>query len=218
MLTSARPRTLVLVVSDVVIDVAMLGPRGVELGARQVVPITADSATLWNAIEQLGELDRITLVGSDPGGVCAAVARESQRPLRHMTRGALHWRRVIRGEGIELALTLGSRFGSTLYHGGIELPGFDLGAQLVRKDRRLRDYLAPRVVAHRGTETWLRRVRRAVDELLAVWNPTTLYIARPPTLPMPELGAQVVVVSTRTSLEDALLVWRDEPEQSSLRA
>jgi len=217
MRTSARPRTLVLVVSDVVIDVAMLGPQGRELGARQVVPTTTETATLWNAIEQLGEFDRITLVGADRHGLCDKIVRQSQRPLRKISLGELHWKRVISGNGVELALTLGSRFGSTLYYGGVEIPGFDLGMQLVRKDRRIREYLVPRVFERRGADAWLRRLTRAVDEILAVWNPTTLYIAAPPTLPIPQVPSQVVIVHSRLSLEDALLVWSDEPDRTPER-
>src|SRR5690606_18329545 len=167
------------------------------------------------AIEQLGEFDRITLVGHDPGRLCETIARQSQRPMRAMSRGALHWRRVITGEGIELALTLGPRFGSSVYVGGVELPGIDIGAQLVRKDRRVREYLASRVLERRGTDVWLRRVRRAVDEILGVWNPTRLYLAVPPTLPVPELPAQVAVVPARVSLEDALLVWDAAPDRAT---
>lgn len=214
MRTSARPRTLVLVVSDTVIDVAMLGPHGRELGPRQVVPITTETATLWTAIEQLGEFDRITLVGADRHGLCDKIVRQSHRPLRQISAGELHWRRVISGSGVELALTLGPRFGSALYHGGVEIPGCDLGMQLVRKDRRIREYLAPRVFERRGADAWLRRIIRTVDEILAVWNPTTLFIAAPPTLPMPEATSRVVVVHSRLCLEDALLVWNAEPERA----
>lgn len=207
MRTSARPRTLVLVVSDVVIDVAMLGPQGRELGPRQVVPRTAETASLWAAIEQLGEFDRVTLVGPDPHGLCARLARDSQRPVARMSHGDFHWRRAITGEGVELAVTLGPRFGATLYHAGLEVPGVDIGQQLVRKSRRLRDYLAVRVAERKGHDVWLRRVTRAVDELLGVWNPTALYLAVPPTLPMPALPGHVVVVTAQSSLEPALRVW-----------
>lgn len=207
MRTSARPRTLVLAFSDLVIDVAMLGPRGHDLGARQTVPITTETATLWNAIEQLGELDRITVVGADRHGLGDKIARQSQRPLRHMSLGELHWSRVISSEGVELVLSLAPRFGSLVYHRGVELPGFDLGAQLVRKDRRVREYLSPHVLETKGQSTWLKRVSRTVEELLAVWRPTTLFLAAPPTLPMPALEPPVVVVPSRTSLEDALRVW-----------
>jgi hypothetical protein len=165
MRTSARPRTLVLVVSDLVIEVAMLGPRGHDLGVRQTVP------------------------------------------LRQMSHGELHWSHVISGEGIELALTLAPRFGSVVYHSGIELPGLELGSQRVRKDRRVREYLSPHVLESKGLATWQKRVTRTIDELVAVWNPTTLFISAPPSLPMPELLPPAVVVPSRSSLEDALRVW-----------
>jgi hypothetical protein len=208
MLTSARPRTLVLIVSDVVVDVAMLGPRGTELGPRQVVPLTTETATLWQAIGALGEFDRITLVGADRAGLGAQIAHQSQRPLRHMSYGRLHWSRVITGRGVELALGLAPRLTSTQYHDGIEVPGLELGSQLARKDKRYREYLAPRVLERKGHDAWINRVARSLDEILAVWNPTTLFVAAPPELPMPdELPPQVVVVPPRDSLEDALLVW-----------
>jgi len=207
MRTSARPRTLVLDVSDVVIEVAMLGPQGQELGPRQLVPITTETATLWLAIEQLGEFDRITLIGSDPHGLGEKIARRSQRPLRSMSAGDLYWRNVISGRGVELAITIGPRFSSSLYYSGVEIPGANLGMQLIRKDRRLREYLAPRVLERRGEEKWLERVTRAVDEILAVWNPTTLYIALPPGLPMPALPSHVVLSPAPAGLEETLRVW-----------
>ncbi len=213
MLTSARPRTLVLVVSDVVIEVAMLGPRGTELGPRQVVPITTETASLWQAINVLGEFDRITVVGADSSGIGAVVARQSQRPVRQMSYGRLQWSRVIAGRGVELALVLEPRLASTIYHDGLEVPGLQLGSQLARKGKRYREYLAPRVVERKGIEAWTKRVTRAIDELVAVFSPTTLYVAT--DLPMPEaLPAQVVVVPLRSPLEDALLIW--EPPSVTL--
>lgn len=219
MLTSARPRTLVLWLSDVTIDVAMLGPRGQQLGERYTVPLTTETATLWRVIDELGEFDRITLIGSDPNELAARIARESQRPLRAMSEGVLRWNHVLTGRGTELALSLAPRFKAHLYLNGAELPGTDFGAQLVRKDKRLREYLAPRVLAKRGEEKWLRRVSRALDELIAVWNPTTLYIATPPELPMPaELDARVVVVPAHDPLVDALSVWNEQRESVAAHA
>jgi hypothetical protein len=219
MLTSARPRTLVLVVSDVVIDVAMLGPSGRELGPRQVAPITTETATLWRAIDPLGEFDRITLVGGDRNNLGHRIARESQRPLRSMSHGSLHWSQLIQGSGVELGITLAPRFTTSLFHDGIEVPGIDVGWQLARKGKRMREYLACRVAERRGTEAWLRRVTRALEELLAVWSPTRLYLAAPSTVPMPEaLPAQVVIVPSRDSLEDALLVWNHAPGAELPRA
>lgn len=215
MLTSARPRTLVLIVSDVVIDVAMLGPRGNELGPRQVVPLTSESATLWQAISALGEFDRITVIGADLEGIGAQIAHQSQRPVRQMSYARLHWNRVISGRGVELALVLAPRLAATLYHDGVEVPGLELGSQLARKDKRYREYLAPRVLEKKGREAWVKRMTRSLREILAVWNPTKLYVAVPPELPMPdELPPQVVVVPVRDSVEDALLVW--EPARIAL--
>lgn len=216
MLTSARPRTLVLLMSDVTIDVALLGPRGQPLGERHTVPLTSETATLWRAINELGEFDRITLVGDDAHGLGSRIARESQRPLRAMTDGFLHWNHTLTGQGTELAITLAPRFRAHLYANRTELRGIDIGYQLVRKDKRMREYLAPRVLEKRGAERWVRRIERALGELFTVWNPTTLYIAVPAELPMPtELDDRVVVVPAHDPLADALIVWNDQRESAT---
>lgn len=212
MLTSARPRTLVLAVWDAVIDVAMIGPRGRELGSRQVLPVTTAPEDLWTAIEQLGEFDRITLIGEDPRGLAAQVASESQRPLRTMSQATLRWGHMIAGEGVEVALALGPRFSASVFFNGTELPGIDLGHQRIRKNWRLREFLAPNVFERKGMDTWLRRVKRTTNELLAVWNPAALYLATPPTLPMPELASPVIVVPARNSFADALRAWDVAPD------
>lgn len=214
MLTSARPRTLVLWMSDVTIDVAMLGPRGQQLGDRHTVPLTTETATLWRAINELGEFDRLTLIGSDHHELAARISRESQRPLRAISEGVLRWSHIVTGRGTELAISLAPRFRAHFFVNGAELRDLDVAKQLVRKDKRLGDYLAPRVLAKRGEERWLGRVSRALDELLTVWNPTTLYIAAPPELPLPaDLDARVVVVPDHDPLADALSVW-SEPRAS----
>jgi len=219
MLTSARPRTLVLWLSDVTSHVAMLGPRGQQIGDRHTVPLTTETATLWRVIDELGEFDRITLIGSDSNELASRISRESQRPLRTMSEGFLRWNHALTGSGTELAITLAPRFRAHLYVSGTELPGIDIGSQLVRNDKRLREYLAPRVLQKRGEERWLRRVSRALEELLAVWNPTTLYIAVPPELPIPaDLDERVVVVPAHDPLVDALLVWGEPRDSAEMHA
>lgn len=200
--------------SDLVIEVAMLGPRGNELGPRQSVPVAGETANLWQAIGVHGELDRITRVGADVNGLAARIARESQRPLHAMSWGALRWGRRVAGQGVELVVELAPRLRSTLFHDGVEVPGLDVGALRTRKDRRYREYLAPIVCERKGPDVWRRRVSRAIAEILEVWNPTTLYLAVPATSRLPALSAlptRVELVACPDTYEDALLVWDAEP-------
>jgi hypothetical protein len=211
MQTSARPRTLVLVFTPDATEAALLGPTGIELGARHVVERDAERPTriddLWPTIEQLGEFDRITAVGPDDAAVAADISRQSQRPTRPMTLADLRWGHVVSRRGVELALSLDAQLSSDLFHDGRHVPGLAIGRQRFRKGKTFREYLAPRVLEKKGARAWSRRVARAVDELLAVWNPSTLYLAVADGAPMPRLPDNVVTVPLRLALEPAVELW-----------
>jgi hypothetical protein len=211
MQTSARPRTLVLVFTPEATETALLGPTGIELGPRHVIECDAErparSDDLWPTIEQLGEFDRITAVGRDDSAIAADISRQSQRPTRPMTLAELRWGHVISRRGVELALSLDAQLSSDLFHDGAHVPGLDLGRQRFRKGKTYREYLSPRVLEKKGPRAWSRRLARAVDEILAVWNPSTLYLAAATDAPLPRLPANVVSVPLHLGLEPAVQVW-----------
>ena len=72
---------------------------------------------------------------------------------------------------------------SSLFFAGTFVPGLVLANHRFRKKRTYGEYLAPRVLDRKGVDEWNRRIDRVVAEVLAVWNPTTLYLAGP-TQPM----------------------------------
>ncbi len=211
MQTSARPRTLVIVLEGATAEVAMLGPTGIELGDRMQVatddgPLTAQS--LWPAIEAFGEFDRITVAGDDPHAAATSIAAASQRPLRHLTLGDLRWGPALTRRGVELVLCLAPDLTSALYHDGVRVPGLELGAHCFRKGKTYREYLAPRVLSRKGARTYARRLARAVHHIQAVWNPDALYLALPPSAELPDsLPGIVVMLPTSIELAPALAVW-----------
>ena len=192
-------------------EVAMLGPTGVELGDRMKVatsdgPLTAQS--LWPAIEAFGEFDRITVAGDDPDGAATEIAAASQRPLRHLTLDDLRWGSALARRGVELVLCLARDLTSALYHNGVEVPGFVLGAHPLRKGKTYREYLAPRVLSRKGARIYARRLARAVHQIQAVWNPDALYLVLPADAELPDsLPSFVVILPTSIELEAALAVW-----------
>jgi len=114
---------------------------------------------------------------------------------------------AVQRRGVELALTLDAQLAADLFHDGTQVPGLDLGRQRFRKGKTYREYLAPGVLAKKGPKAWTRRLGRAVDEILAVWNPATLYLATAPDAPLPRLPDNVVTVPLRLGLEPAVQLW-----------
>ncbi len=217
---ASRPRTLLIQISATELEVTLLGPTGAIVGGLRI-PRSAESdlpldlQAMWPQLEPLGEFDRITAsTGSGIGDAwdAAAVTRElesqSGRRVRMIAASELRWRQVIRGTGVELVLGLGAALESSLFFDGTMVPGLAIAAHRFRKGRSYGEYLAPKVLARKGTDEWNKRIGRAVTEVLAVWNPKTLYLAGPNAPHVTcELPEHVVVVRQPTSLDAALAVW-----------
>lgn len=217
----SRPRTLVLVVSGTEIEAVMLGPTGDELGQIRVdrTPEPPDRTlalqALWPQLEVLGEFDRISLLtrstqaeGWDSPSTTHELERQSLRPVRQVSLAQLRWSQIIRRTGVELVVALGSELDSALFVDGTQVPGLALGRLPFRKGKNLDEYLAPRVLQRKGVAAWNRRLERVAHDLLAVWNPTTLYISTPKGVVVEaELGPNVVCVTSPTGVAGALALW-----------
>ncbi|MBA3501879.1 MAG: hypothetical protein M4D80_28170 [Myxococcota bacterium] len=218
-MVASRPRTLVLVISPDDIEGVILGPTGAQLGSATRVPRTADPSTsfaaMWTELEPLGEFDRVTVTTKSnlgEGWELDALTRELElqcgRRVRASTLDDLRWSHVIRREGVELVLAVGDELESALFFNGAHVPGLALGRHRFRKGRTYAEYLAPRVREKKGAKAWNRRLERVVDEVLAVWNPTLLYVAVPEGLAVVlESRPTVVITQAPSGFERALSLW-----------
>ncbi len=213
----ARPRTLALVVSSHEIEALMLGPTGTELGRTRVAwpgDPERELQALWPQLESIGEFDRIAVITRSNHGAWSSAStlreleRQSLRPARHVSLATLRWSHVIRRTGVELVVALGSEIGTSLFVDGVQVPGLDLGRLLFRKRQNLNEYLAPRVLQRKGVGAWNRRLARVARELLAVWNPSTLYLATQEGVVVEcELDPRVVCVTNPTGLAAVVSLW-----------
>ncbi len=96
-----------------------------------------------------------------------------------------------------------------LIDGTYELFRSFYGAQRFRKGKTFQEFLAPKVLDRKGPDVWNRRLARVAAEILAVWSPSTLYIAPPEGLVIDlDLGAAVVSVPSVSGFDGVLALWR----------
>jgi polyphosphate glucokinase len=215
---AARPRTLVVVVSAEDIEGVLFGPTGTQLGWPTRVPRTDDPATafdaLWSKLEVLGEFDRVALTTKPnlgAGWELETLTRELERQCGRRVRSSpldeLRWSPLIRRSGVELVLALGDELESALFSNGALVPGLALGRHRFRKGRTYAEYLAPRVREKKGDKAWQRRLDRVITEVMAVWNPTLLYLAVPPNVAVELAHPRVVIAAMPPAFERALTLW-----------
>ena len=132
-----------------------------------------------------------------------------KKPVRVANDAAVQGFGAIHGKGLELVITLGTGFGSSLFIDGILVPGLELAHHPWRKDKTYEDDLGKKGLEKHGHKKWNKLLQKAIPQLESLFNYDHLYIgggnAANITFALPPH-------TTRVSNEDGLLggaaLWR----------
>jgi polyphosphate glucokinase len=138
------------------------------------------------------------------------LTRKWRKPVRVMNDAAVQGFGAINGRGVELVITLGTGFGSSLYTNGKLTPGLELAHHPWRKDKTYEEYLGKKGLAKHGRKRWNKLIQKAIEQLESTFNYDHLYIG----------GGNAVKIDfslpknvTRVPNEDGLLggvaLWRE---------
>lgn len=134
-----------------------------------------------------------------------------KKPVRVANDAAVQGYGAIRGSGVELVITLGTGFGSSLFTDGHLVPGLELAHHPWHKGKTYEDYLGRHALDKAGAQRWNKRLEGAIAQLEELFNFDHLYIG----------GGNATKISfalpnhvTRVPNEDGLLggvaLWEDE--------
>jgi hypothetical protein len=211
---SNRPRTLVVAIEARELAAVVIGPWAEPVtawGRTEIDGVPGALGALWPMVETLGvEFDRISAccdAATERAMLADALARQSMRPARVAGVTELASRSVIESRGVELVLSLGARFGAALFVDGDALPSFELARHRFRKGATYAEYLAN--AGALGRRKWNKRALRAIDQLLAVFEPRKLYVTgRDAVLVHDEPAERVEVIREDRALAGAIAIWR----------
>ncbi len=138
------------------------------------------------------------------------LSRRWKKPVRVANDAAVQGFAAIRGRGVELVITLGTGFGSSLFTDGRLVPGLELAHHPWQKNKTYEDYLGKHGLRKLGRKRWNKLVEQAIPQIEALFNCDHLYIG----------GGNAVKIDfalpkhvTRVPNEDGLLggaaLWRD---------
>jgi len=144
--------------------------------------------------------------------------RHWKKPVRVANDAAVQGFGAIHGKGVELVITLGTGFGSSLFVDGHLVPGLELAHHPWQKKKTYEDFLGKKALEKFGRRRWNRLLEKAIVQLEALFNYDHLYIG----------GGNAVRVDfalpkhvTRVPNEDGLLggvaLWRYDSSPPSAR-
>lgn len=119
---------------------------------------------------------------------------------------------AIKGEGVELVLTLGTGLGAALFTNGHLVPGLELGHHPWRKKgMTYEDYIGRRGLDKFGKARWNDFLEAAIKQTEQLFNWDHLYLGGGNTkkiLFTP--GKNVSIISNETGLLGGVVLWRDQ--------
>jgi polyphosphate glucokinase len=98
-------------------------------------------------------------------------------PVRIVNDADLQGLGIAQGVGLEMVITLGTGFGTSLLIDGVLLPHMELAHHRWSNDKEYDDYIGNRGYLAVGQDKWNKRLRKVLANLRTVFNYDFLYIS-----------------------------------------
>jgi polyphosphate glucokinase len=142
----------------------------------------------------------------------AEIEKRWKKPVRVGNDADVAGYGAIRGEGVELVLTLGTGLGGALFTNGHLVPGLEIGHHIWRKKgMTYEDHLGRRGLDKFGKKEWNKLLKEAIDSTEALFNWDHLYLGGGNTKKIDfDPGSKVTIVSNQSGLLGGVVLWRDQ--------
>jgi polyphosphate glucokinase len=141
----------------------------------------------------------------------AELEKRWKKPVRVANDAAVQGYAAIRGNGVEMILTLGTGLGSALYTEGRLCPGLELGHHPWIKDKTYEEFLGKRGLKKYGSKRWNRLLEKAIQQTAATFNWDRLYIGGGNAkLIKFSLGEHTQIVSNEDGLLGGAALWHHD--------
>lgn len=121
--------------------------------------VSPDVRRAWDGVDLAGKLEKA--LGA---------------PTRVVNDAEMQGAAVVRGDGLEVVVTLGTGFGTAVFHDGRLTPHLELGQHPFRKDKTYDEVLGDANRKRLGKARWNRQVARAVRTVDVLLRFDRLYI------------------------------------------
>ncbi len=238
--TLIQPITLAIDIGGSGIKGILLNPTGQPIGERMRIatPQPATPKAVLEGIVELvkgmGRFDRVSvgfpgviqlgkvktapnLDQAWPGiNLVGELTRQLKKPVHAANDADVQGFGAIKGQGVELVITLGTGFGTALFVNGTLVPNLEIAHHPFRKGKTYEDELGAAALKKVGKKKWNQRLEKAITTLDRVINYDRLYLgggnAKKVTI---ELPPNVSTVSNVAGLLGGIALWATTSPQAT---
>ena len=140
-----------------------------------------------------------------------ALARHLNKSVKVKNDADLQGLGAIRGQGVEMVITLGTGFGTALFDDGFIAPHIELAHHPFRKGDTYEEQLGNAALEKVGRAKWNKRLQRAIATIRALTNFDTLFIGGGNAKRIDfELPHDVEVASNDDGMRGGIWLWRKD--------
>jgi polyphosphate glucokinase len=232
---SSHPITMTIDIGGSGLKAMLLDVKGRPVSERQrvVTPEVPTPAAVLKGLDELrkmvGSFDRVSagFPGVVKHGVTlgafnlhpswagfalqAELEKRWKKPVRVGNDADVAGYGAIKGQGVELVLTLGTGLGGALFTNGHLCPGLEIGHHIWRKKgMTYEDYLGRRGLDRFGKKEWNKLLQEAIKTTEALFNWDHLYLGGGNTKKIDFLPPKnVEIVSNESGLLGGVYLWKD---------
>jgi polyphosphate glucokinase len=136
-------------------------------------------------------------------------ARLGNKPMRLINDAEVQGLGLIKGKGIELALTLGTGAGTAVFRDGELMPHMELAHHPITRTKTYDDYIGEAAREKIGNKRWNKRLKHVIDVLFVLFHYDHLYLGGGNTKHVKlTLPANVTLGSNDAGLDGGAALWR----------
>lgn len=141
----------------------------------------------------------------------AVLEKRWKKPVRVANDAAVQGYGAIRGQGVEMVLTLGTGLGSALYTEGHLCPGLELAHHPWHKGKTYEDFLGKHGLKKLGVKRWNKLLEKAIEQTAATFNWDHLYLGGGNAKDVRiKLAENVKIVSNEDGLLGGVALWQHD--------
>jgi polyphosphate glucokinase len=137
-----------------------------------------------------------------------ALTAELGKPTKVVNDADLQGAAVVKGEGLELVVTLGTGVGTGLFFHGELTPHMELAHHPLHKDKSYNEYVGEAARKSVGNKKWNRRVIRAIETLDALFFYDQVYVGGGNSQHVTaDLGPKATIVDNAAGILGGIKLW-----------
>ncbi|MGN6616209.1 MAG: ROK family protein [Ilyomonas sp.] len=140
---------------------------------------------------------------------CEILMHALKKPVQLLNDADIQGFGVIKGDGMEIVVTLGTGFGTALFYDGQLLPHLELAHHPVAKKKTYDQYIGDEALEDVGEEKWNERIKKVIGILKTVFNYDHLYIGGGNAKKIDfKLDDNITIVNNQEGIKGGTKLWQ----------